>query len=254
MKIAAIALNTWRETVRDRLLAAVLGCLVVLLALVFMLETNLHAAAASILDMSLTLASGLGAFVAIFLGTSLVHKELDKKTVFTVLSKPISRFQFLAGKYLGLVVTLAAVVLVIAAGLALVMLGVGHFQPQVFALCLALWVELAVLTAMALCFSTMTNGTLAALYTFGLYLVGQNVTLVRDFADSEVRLSKFTYYGGHAIYCLLPHFEPFDFKNLVLYGGSLPWTAWGWGLAYGAMVALAFLSLAAFAWESRELL
>lgn len=254
VKIAALALNTWRETLRDRLLLAVLVCMAAIVALVFLLEGNAHAEAASILDLALTLSSALGTLVAIFLGTSLVHKELDRRTVYIVLSKPITRFQFLVGKYLGLMATLTAVVLMIAAGIIVIMLVVGRLDPSILALCLALWVQLGVVTAMAFCFSTMTNGTLAALYTLGLCLVGQNVLLIREFADSEARLNRFNYYGGNALYYLLPHFETFDFKNLLLYGGTLPWAALGWGLGYGVLVGAAFMALACAAWEGRELL
>ena len=83
---------------------------------------------------------------------------------------------------------------------------------------------------------------------------GQNVTLIREFAISEVRLNHFIYYGGRALYCLLPHFEPFDYKNLLLYGGTMPWGAWIWSLAYGVLVCASFLALASVAWEGRELL
>ncbi|MDB5096146.1 MAG: putative transport system, permease component [Cyanobacteria bacterium RYN_339] len=253
MKIGAIALNTWRETLRDRLLVAVLLCLAGMIGLVFAAEANVRDAGAGILDLCFTLGGGLGTLVAVFLGTSLVHKELDRRTIYIVLSKPITRFQFLAGKYLGLMATLGAVVAIISAGIGIVMLLVGRFDVHVFALCLALWVQLALLTAIAFCFSTITNAALSALYTVGLYIVGQNVLLIREFADSEVRLSKLNYYVGHGLYYLLPHFEPFDYKNILLYGHQLPWQAWGWGLAYGLVISLGYLLVATVAWEGREL-
>jgi ABC-type transport system involved in multi-copper enzyme maturation permease subunit len=149
MKIGAIALNTWRETLRDRLLVAVLGCLVAMIGLVFAAESHAADAGAGILDLCFTLSGALGTIVAIFLGTSLVHKELDRKTIYIVLSKPLTRFQFLAGKYLGLMATLGAVTLMIAAFVGVVMGLVGRWDPHVFALCLALWVQLALVTAIA---------------------------------------------------------------------------------------------------------
>jgi ABC-type transport system involved in multi-copper enzyme maturation permease subunit len=252
MKIGAIALNTWRETLRDRLLAAVLLCLVAMIGLVFAIEGSAREGA-GILDLCFTLSGVLGTFVAVFLGTSLVHKELDRKTIYIVLSKPISRFQFLAGKYLGLMATLGAVTAIISAGIGAVMLLVGSSDLRLFALCLALWVQLALVTAIAFCFSTITNATLSALYTIGLFVVGQNVLLIREFAESEVRLNKFNYYGGKTLYYLLPHFEPFDYKNILVYGHQITWHAWGWGLAYGAVASAGFLLVATVAWEGREL-
>lgn len=252
MKITAIALNTWRETLRDRLLVAVFGVLAVGLLLTFLLEGH-DANPGALIDLSLTLSNALGTFIAIFLGTSLVHKEMDRRTLYIVLSKPITRFQFLVGKYLGLMLTLTAVVLIVTVGLSAVMLASGQFDPRIYALCVALWVQLALVTAIAFCFSTITSGILSALYTLGLFIVGQNVLMIRDFADTEIRLNKFNYYGGHAMYLLLPHFEPMNFKNLLLYGHALNWQSWGWGMAYGACISAAFLAFASVAWEGREL-
>ena len=252
-RIGAIALNTWRETNRDRVITGVLVFLAVGLALVFFLEGGTRSQAASVLDLSLLLMGAVGTMVAIFLGTSLVHKELDKRTVYIVLAKPTTRLEFLAGKYLGLMATIALMVALMALILTALMLALGSFNAEVYALCLAFYVELGFVTALAFLFATMTSATLAALYAACLFLIGHAGHLIRAFADTEVTLNKVNYYGGHAAYYVLPHFEIFDFKTQVLYGRGLPWDAWAAANGYGLTMVVALLVLAAVAWDAREL-
>jgi ABC-type transport system involved in multi-copper enzyme maturation permease subunit len=252
-RIWAIALNTWRETMRDRLIVGVLVFLGAVQGLVFLMEGGPRAAGGAVLDMSLLLMTAVGTLVAIFLGTSLVHKELDKRTVYIVLAKPLSRFEFLLGKYLGLMATIAVMVLLMALYLTALMSGLGAFRGEVYALCLGLFVELGFVTALAFLFSTMTSATLAALYTGCLFLLGHQGALIRTFAETERQLSLANYYVGHAMYYLLPHFEIFDFKTHVLYGHGLPWDAWAAALGYGAAMIAGLLVLASVAWDAREL-
>lgn len=253
MTIRAIALNTWRETVRDRFMIAVVALIVLIMATAVLVEGQGPTRAAAVLDLGLSASGALGTLVAIFLGTSLVHKEMDKRTLYVVLTKPVTRFQFLAGKFTGLMATLTVLVLAVAGSLGGMMAVLGRFDAQVFALLGSLWMQLALVTAIAFCFATITSGILSALYTGGLYLFGLQTELIREFAESEVKLNAANYAVGHLLYWVLPNFTVFDFKNAVVYGGALPWAAWGWGLAYGAMMSAALLMLAAFAWERREL-
>lgn len=252
-RIWAIALNTWRETMRDRLIVGVLVFLGVVQGLVFALERGGAAAGPAVLDVSLLLMGVIGALVAIFLGTSLVHKELDRRTVYIVLAKPTTRLEFLTGKYLGLMATIGLMVGLMALFLTVLMLATGHWRPEVYALCMAMYVSLGFVTAMAFLFSTMTSATLAALYTFCLYMLGHQGGMIRVFAESEKKINLANYYVGHAMYYLLPHFEIFDFKNPVLYGHGLPYDAWAAALGYGVLMIASLLALASVAWDAREL-
>lgn len=245
---------------RDRILIGVLGFLALMQGLVFLMERGGANRPEAVLDMGIGLMGAVGTLVAIFMATNLVYKEMDRRTIYVVLAKPVSRFQFLAGKYLGLMATLTLMLALMAGSLGLLMGLLGLYNGEVFGLCLAFWVELAMVTALAFCFSTITSGVLSAIYTVCLYVVGQQATLIREFADTEVGLaryflaSKFNYYGGNALYYVLPHFEAFDFKNQVLYGIGMPWDAWAWSLLYGALMSAMLLLVATLAWESRELI
>jgi ABC-type transport system involved in multi-copper enzyme maturation permease subunit len=253
MKIGAIALNTWRETMRDRLLIAVLAIVLAIAAVALATEGTGAGRAQAALDLGLSAMGAAGTLVAIFLGTSLVHKELDRRTVYVVLTKPVSRFEFLIGKFLGLMATLTLMAALMGVGLAGLMAIAGHWDPQLFGVLAGVWMQLGLVTAMAFCFASITSGTLAAVYTLGLFALGQQTLLIRQFAESEAKLNQFNHWVGKALYYVLPNFGAFDYKNTVLYGGQMPWAAWGWGLGYGAALSAALLVVAALAWEDRVL-
>lgn len=239
---------------RDRLLVGVLVFLGVVLTLVYLMDGSRGpGGGAAVFDVALLMMNAIGALVALFLGTSLVHKELDKRTVYIVLAKPLSRLEFLVGKYLGLVATLGLMIALMGVFLAALMAATGDWRPQLFALLLGLWVELGIVTAMAFFFACITSAMLAALYAFCLFALGHQGTLIRAFADSEVKLSLVNYYFGHVMYVILPHFEIFDLRTQVLYGTGMPWAAWGAGLGYGALMIAMLLLLASVAWEAKEL-
>jgi ABC-type transport system involved in multi-copper enzyme maturation permease subunit len=251
-RLWAIARNTWRESLRDRLLVTVFAFVAAIVAGALLFDHGPGQATAT-LDLCLSAMSAAGTLLAVFLGTSLVHKELDKRTLFVVLAKPISRQEYLVGKYVGLMATLAAIVLMMAVALAVVMAAVGHVDGRLFAVLAGNFVQLALLTSIAFLFATITGAMPAALYTIGLYVLGQQALMIKEFADSEVKLHAFNAIVGRALYYILPNFEAFDFKNTVLYGGTLPWGAWACGLAYGAIASAALVALASVAWDEREL-
>lgn len=252
-RVRAIALNTWRETVRDRLLSAVWGIFAVAALLAIAFEGHAHGAAQAVPDLLLSLSGALGALVALFLGSSLVHKETDRRTLFVVLAKPVTRWEFLVGKYLGLLATLTTM----GAGMGLAVCAIaalyGAFHWQLLAVLAAQWLGLCFLTAMTFCFAAITSAILSALYAGGLYLLGQHTLMLRQFGDTERQLHWYNFALGHVMYVVLPNFQVFDFKNALLYDGRLPWHAWSCGLAYGLLMSTAALTVASLAWGQREL-
>lgn len=253
-RVRAIALNTWRETLRDRLLGAVWLIFALAAGLAIAFERQAPGAAQAVPDLLISLSGGLGALVALFLGSSLVHKELDRRTLFVVLAKPVARGEFLFGKYLGLLGTLATMGAGMGLGVCAVALAYGDFHWPLVAVLVAQWLGLCLLTALTFCFAAITSGLLAAVYAGGLFLLGQHTLMLRQFGDSERHLHWYNFALGRVMYVLLPNFQVFDFKNDVLYDGRLPWHAWAYGLAYGLLMSAAALTVASLAWASRELL
>lgn len=117
-RIYAIALNTFREAVRDRVLYALLGAgvSVVLFALALG-ELSLHQESRVVEDLGLAAVSLFSAWTSIFLGSSLLYKEIERKTLYVILPKPISRAEFLLGKYLGIALTIFVFVSVMGGAL-----------------------------------------------------------------------------------------------------------------------------------------
>ena len=179
-QIFAIAQNTFREAVRNRIFAVLiffaLGMLGITLA---MSSASLHEEVRLMKDVGLFLTSTASVFIAIFTGVNLVYKELEKKTIYTIMSKPIHRSQFLAGKYLGLALTMFVLVLFMGGVLAsLIFLVGGEMQWVMFQAIWLIFVEVLIVLAVALVFSSFSTPFLSGLMTLGVFLVGRFVDIL----------------------------------------------------------------------------
>ncbi len=115
-RIYAIALNTYREAVRDRVLFGVLALAAAVLTMTLALgELSLDQQMRVVTDLGLASISLFSVVVAIFLGSSLLYKEIERKTLYVILPKPIARFEFLLGKYFGIVATCAVFIAIMGA-------------------------------------------------------------------------------------------------------------------------------------------
>lgn len=174
--IKAIALNTFRETVRDRVLYAILifACLATIAGSVFG-SLSADQDMRVLEDLGLCAISVFGGVIALFIGTTLVFKEIDKRTIYLIVTKPIWRWEFITGKFLGL--SLCIFVTNFAMGLfflAVIYWQSGSFlaaAPMFCALAL-IYLELVLLVAMATFFSTFCTPLMSMIFTFGLWLVG----------------------------------------------------------------------------------
>src|SRR5438128_5696876 len=176
-RVCAIAVNTFRESVRDRVLYnLILFALILVAAAVFISDLSLDMESQFTAALGLSAMLVFGALIAIFIGVGLVYKEIDKRTIYSLLSKPVHRHEFIIGKYFGLCLTLLvnSAVMLIAIELALMYVNRG-FTPLQWPVLLAglfVYIELAVLVAIALMFSSFSTPLLAALFTFALYVIG----------------------------------------------------------------------------------
>ena len=223
--IGAIAINTFRESVRDRVLYnLILFVLILVAASVFVSQLSIDQESKFIADLGLSAMLVFGALIAIFIGVGLVYKEIDRRTIYNLLSKPVHRHEFIVGKYLGLAMTLLvnSAVMVIGTELALLYTNRGLIGLQLSILPAAylIFLELLLLVAIALLFSSFTTPMLAALYSFAIYVIGHfsgDLRLAATLTDSSVTRFILTVF-----YYLLPNLSNFGFIAEASHGRMAP--------------------------------
>lgn len=246
-RIFSIARNTFREAVRDRVLYnLVLFVLLVTGSAIFLGELTDGHEARTIVNLGLGAMLVFGAFIAIFVGVSLVAKEIEKRTVFAIFSKPVGRGEFIVGKYSGLCLTLLVNVLAMGAGvsLALLWVGDGALAISIWGAIYLIYLELLILTAVAILFSSFSTPALSALLTFFVFVIGHATASLRDFAASLGSASARRFFD--AIYYLLPNLSFFSFATNAAHGDAPPARMLAGATAYAAaytsvLLAIAFL-------------
>ena len=263
--VRTVAVNVFRESVRDRVPYNLVLFSVLLIASSYLIGQLTAGQDVKIIkDLGLAAISVFGLFIAIFIGIGLVSKEVERRSIYALLSKPVSRSQFIAGKYAGLVLTLAVNVTVMAAALYLLLAYMTWVQPTAGlagsetpgvdpALLKALFlifVELMLVTALALFFSTFSSPILSAALTFGLYVAGHFNADLKNF--DKVVDSRPAIWLARGVYHVLPDLSAFDVKTEVVHGlpvtaGYLASTA-----AYGLAYIAALLLVATFVFSRRD--
>ncbi len=177
MTILAIAENTFRENIRDKILYnLILFALLMILSSIALGQLTLGYEDKVIVDLGLSAISVVGTLIAIFIGIGLVHKELEKRTVYALLAKPIRRHEFILGKFLGLLITLFVNVAMMTVGLMLTLLWHGGTPAVGYVRLLpvvgVIFLSLVMTTALSLLFSTFSTPALSALFAFFLWVIG----------------------------------------------------------------------------------
>ena len=176
-RTGAIARNAFREAVRDRVLYnLVIFALLLIAGAILLGELSAGQEAKIIVDLGLSAILLFGVFIAIFVGVGLVYKEIERRTLYAILAKPVGRGEFLLGKYLGLCLTLLVNVLIMGLGLSLALIFVKRgFDPlvaRIWPAILLIYIELMILTGVALLFSSFSSPALSALLTFFVFTIG----------------------------------------------------------------------------------
>ena len=220
-RISAIARNAFREAVRDRVLYnLVLFVLILTGASIFIGELSGGQERKVIVDLGLSAMLLFGVFIAIFVGVGLVYKEIERRTIYAVFSKPVGRGEFLVGKYLGLCLTLLVNVLVMGVGVSLALLYVSKgwdpLIPTIWPAVLLIYMELMLLTAIALLFSSFSSPALSALLTFMVFIIGHFSADLKNLAVSLGSSSARTLFT--ALYYLLPNLANYSFITPAAHG------------------------------------
>ena len=246
-RVASIARNTFREAVRDRVLYnLVLFALILIGSAIFLGELSGGQETKVIIDLGLSSILLFGLFIAIFVGVGLVYKEIERRTLYAILSKPIGRGEFLFGKYLGLCLTLLVNVTVMGIGVSLALIYVSRgWNPlalSIWPTILLLFLELAILTAAALLFSSFSSPALSALLTFFIFIIGHFSADLKTFANSLGGTAARWVFG--ALYYVLPNLSHFTFITPAAHG-DVPGTSHTLVAALYALIYITVLLSAA---------
>lgn len=240
-QLRAVAGNTFREAVRDRILYnLVLFVLLITACAVLLGDLTDGNEARTIVNIGLNAMLLFGAFIAIFVGVGLVTKEIEKRTVYAIFAKPLNRGTFIIGKYFGLCLTLLLNVFVMAVGvsLALVYVGAGHLAMSIWGSVFLIFLELTILTAVAIVFSSFSSPMLSALLTFLVFVIGHLSASLRDLAAGMGSAAATVIFD--VIYYLLPNLAHFSFRTEAA-NGLVPNSAMIFGGIAYAIVYVAIL-------------
>lgn len=251
MRILAVAQNTFREAVRDKVLYVLLF---------FAAATILGSKAIGwisveqdikiVKDFSLASVSVFGTLIAIFVGTSLIYKEVDKRTIYTIICRPMARYEFILGKYLGL----AGLLGLVAAAMGLVTAGYvvvlgGSLNATFFVALLLIYWKLLLITAVSVLFSAVTSPILGAIIVFSFYVLGHATEILTDLPAqiSGVARTLMT-----AAYYVVPNLSNFDLGADAANAMSVRWEYVAWAMLYGTIYTVIVLFLAAVAFEKKD--
>ncbi len=263
--IGAIALSAFRESVRDKVFYNLVLFSVVIVASSFLIGQLTAGQDVKIIkDLGLAATSAFGLFIAVFIGIGLVSKEVERRSIYALLAKPIHRSQLVLGKYCGLTLTLAVNVAVMSAAIYLVLAymawGVPEsvravwdapaLDPALLKAVTLIFVELMLVTAVALFFSTFSTPMLSAAFTFGFYIVGHFSGDLRNFqqvvdSPAAARLAR-------GLYWVLPNLAQFDIKSDVVHGIHVPLGYLAVAGAYAALYITMLLTIAALVFSRRD--
>jgi ABC-type transport system involved in multi-copper enzyme maturation permease subunit len=263
-RIWSVAHNTFIEAIRDRVLYSLIifAFLMILSSLIFA-SISAEQYNKVVKDLGLTAISIIGVMISIFLGMGLVYKEIEKKTVYNIFSKPIRRYEFVLGKYLGLGFTLlintAAMAIILFlivlyteikyAGLIKYYYG-GHYYAEFFKAVYFEYLEFIVIIGIALVFSSFTTPVLSVLFTFFLFAIGRFSSDIKLFAE-QIK-SPIMGFVTQAVYRIIPNLEKFDVRHEAVYGGDISARLILYTTVYAVLYAMALLILSIVIFEKRE--
>jgi ABC-type transport system involved in multi-copper enzyme maturation permease subunit len=252
MKIRAIAFNTFKEAIRDRILYVLLFFSVVCIIFSRVLALLTVGDRVKVIkDVGLASISIFGTLVAILIGTGLVYKEIEKRTIYTLISKPIHRYQFLLGKFFGLALTLFTMLSLMSLFfLALVFFHTFSIEWDLLFAIYFIYIELLFITAVAILFSCFSTPILSSIFSLSFYLIGHLswglTTLIEKMNPGFGKsLAQF-------FYIFLPDLEKFNFRTEIVHNLPIPSDFFLFSTLYGLAFTLFILTLATLIFRKRD--
>jgi ABC-type transport system involved in multi-copper enzyme maturation permease subunit len=259
-----IAINSFREAVRDKIPYVVLLVAVALAAFSVLLgEWSVFDREFVVKSVTISIISISGLFIALFAGIGQVQKEIQKKTIHTLLAKPVSRSAFLLGKYIGLLALLAVHVTLLSATLFLVLLFVdGTINAPIIQACYLVFWELAIVLAFAVLFSTYSSALISSIFSFGIYMIGHLSNQILKEVYFAYRISEegsflrehgeFVYNIAKGIHYALPNLFKFNASMQAAHGIALEGSYIVWNSIYALGYSGAVLCLAVLLFSKKD--
>lgn len=252
MGILAIAFNTFREGVKEKIFYAIVIFGIIIMGSSRVISSlSLGEVEKITKDLGLATISLLGLLVAIFVGTKLVYEEISRKTIYTIVSKPITRSQFILGKYLGLILIISVTLAILTGFFCLVVyLNLGTLSLPLLGAIALIFLELAVITSVAIFFSTFTSPISSALFTVGIWVVGHFSgdlkALVQMSPSSLVKATSiFLYY-------LVPNLSNFNIRGEVVHEVSVPRLFLVFSMVYGIVYTTVVILISSLIFRRRS--
>ena len=254
-RISHIARNTFREAVRDRVLYNLIAFAVLMsVAAILVGNISINIERLVVINLGLTAVSLFGIVISIFVGIGLVSKEIEKRTLYTVLSRPVRRWEFILGKFFGLAGTLAVNTFFMAIGVFGALLYVSrHFERADAWLLVALYfivLQFIVITALALLFSSFSSPLLSVVFAFSLFVIGRFDEDLRGFAAMTTGIARWLALGSAY---LVPNFSALNVIGSVAHAQPVSGQLVIYNTAYALIYATMVLSAAVVIFEHRNL-
>lgn len=252
MKILAICINTFREAVRDKILYSLVFFALLMIGVGSVMDrVTIGQTDKIILDFGLASISIFGVLIAIFVGVGLVFKEIDKRTIYSIVSKPIERWQFLLGKYFGLILTLFVEVALMSVGLsiAMVLFSAHGLQTSFFYAIFLTFIELCLMTSVAVFFSSFSTPFMSGFFTLAVFVIGH---LTQDLKAFSTRLDEMGQLIVKVLFYLLPNLEIFNLRGWAVHGKEVPFEQISLAISYGFFYTMTVFVLAVIVFQKRE--
>lgn len=250
--IGAFTVQTFREAIRNKILYGIGFFAVAILAFSLVLgELSLYEQVRVIRDVGITFITIMAVALAIYTGVSMIHKEIDRRIIYTILSKPIRRYEAILGRYCGIALTLLvellAMFLVFLAILLVRGIDIDVVLWQAF---IMVYVKALIVAATALMFSTFSGAVLSSLMSIGVFILGSLYDQFSFFAErSDSAANRAVMHGAQF---LLPDLAHYDLSTQVSYSLVVPWSHVGWGTLHGLAYCVVLLCIASIVFERRD--
>lgn len=251
-RVLGIAVNTFRESVRDRVLVALIVIAIMVMGSAKVIQpVALGEAEKIIKDLGLSSITLFCVLIAILVGGRIIYREVEKRTIYLLLARPVHRHEFIIGKYLGMMLVLTVSLALMTAGFYLVLLLTGvKPDPRLLWAVVMTGYELAILTAVAVLFSTFVTPIASAVFTFFIYFIGHSTHLLKQLAAMSP--SGGVKFIGLVLYYLLPNLNNFNIRGEVVHGAPLNPVAMLISITYSIVYTFILLLLALIIFNRRD--